>query len=110
MKIGLQVGQIKVIFNVGPLLGKTRHPLAYVHWFHPLQSVDHAMQMFCLMLSSWQHGLNAEVIPVDCICQPVHLIPHWRSGNMSGDEVDKVLLNKYIDLDLFDTLEGTVAM
>ena len=29
---------------------------------------------------------------------------------MSGDEVDKFLLNKYIDLDLFDTLEGTVAM
>ncbi|KIM57897.1 hypothetical protein SCLCIDRAFT_129426 [Scleroderma citrinum Foug A] len=69
-----------------------------------------ATQMFRLVLSSRQHGLNVEVIPVDCICQPVHLIPHWHSGNMSGDEVDKFLLNKYIDLDLFDTLEGTVAM
>ncbi|KIM51913.1 hypothetical protein SCLCIDRAFT_118261 [Scleroderma citrinum Foug A] len=110
MKIGLQVRQIKVIFNVGPLLSKTRHPLAYVHWFRPLQSIDHMTQMFCLMLSSQQHGPNVEVIPVNCICRPVHLIPHWHSGNMSGDEVDKFLLNKYIDLDLFDTLEGTVAM
>ena len=110
MRIGLQVGQIKVLFNVGPLFGKTRHPLAYVHWFRPLQSIDHATQMFRLVPSSWQHGPNAEVIPVDRICRPVHLIPHWCSGNIGGDEVEKFLLNKYIDLDLFHTLEGTVAM
>jgi len=29
---------------------------------------------------------------------------------MGGEEVDKFLLNKYIDLDLFDTLGGTVAI
>jgi len=29
---------------------------------------------------------------------------------MGGEEVDKFLLNKYIDLDLFDTLDGTVAI
>ena len=38
---------------------------------------------------------------VATICWPVHRIPHWRSGNIGGDEVDKFLLNKYIDLDLF---------
>ena len=68
------------------------------------------MQLFCLVLSSRQHGPNAEVIPVNRICQPVHLIPHWHSGDRVGEDVDKFLLNKYIDLDLFDTLDGTVAM
>ena len=29
---------------------------------------------------------------------------------MGGEEVDKFLLNKYKDLDLFDTLDGTVAI
>jgi len=29
---------------------------------------------------------------------------------MGGEEVDKFLLNKYMDLDLFDTLDGTVAI
>jgi len=29
---------------------------------------------------------------------------------MGGEEVDNLLLNKYIDLDLFDTLDGTVAI
>ena len=68
VKIGLQIGQIKVIFNIGPLLGKTRYPLVYVHWFCPIQSIDHAMRMFSVVPSSWQHGPNVEVIPVNRKC------------------------------------------
>ena len=110
VKIGLQIGQIKVIFNIGPPLGKTRYPLVYVHWFRPPQSIDHVTWMFRVVPSSRQHGPNAEVISVDHICRPVHLIPHWCGGSIGGDELDKFLLNKYIDLDLFDTLDGTVAI
>jgi len=29
---------------------------------------------------------------------------------MGGEEVDKFLLNKYIDLDLFDTFDSAVAI
>jgi len=87
-----------------------RPALVYVHWFRPLQSIDHAMRMFRVMPSSQQHGPNVEVISVDRICQPIHLIPHWHGGSMSGEEVDKFLLNKYIDLDLFDTFDSAVAI
>ncbi|KIK78050.1 hypothetical protein PAXRUDRAFT_36706 [Paxillus rubicundulus Ve08.2h10] len=51
---GMRVGQIKVIFKLPPSsnLGKTRHPLAYIHWFRPLQSFDDQMKMFRLTRSS----------------------------------------------------------
>ncbi|KIJ09550.1 hypothetical protein PAXINDRAFT_17361 [Paxillus involutus ATCC 200175] len=49
-------GQIKVVFKLPPsgLLGnlKTRHALAYIHWFRPLQSFDDPMRMFRLTRSS----------------------------------------------------------
>ncbi|KAF9237171.1 hypothetical protein BU15DRAFT_49017 [Melanogaster broomeanus] len=97
------VGQIKVIFKlpVSSFLGKTMHPLAYIHWFRPLQSFDDPTKMFCLTRSSRQHGPNAEVISVDRILHPCHIIPQW--GDIT--DVDKFLLNCYIDLDLFDRLQ-----
>ncbi|KIJ14080.1 hypothetical protein PAXINDRAFT_52302, partial [Paxillus involutus ATCC 200175] len=56
---------------------KTRHALAYIHWFRPLQSFDDPMRMFRLTRSSRQHGPNAEVVPVDRILRPCHIVPQW---------------------------------
>ncbi|KAF8835629.1 hypothetical protein BDN67DRAFT_1015386 [Paxillus ammoniavirescens] len=44
----MRVGQIKLVFKL-PLSGlplKMRHPLAYVHWFYPLQNFDDHMKIF----------------------------------------------------------------
>ncbi|KAF9235433.1 hypothetical protein BU15DRAFT_89590 [Melanogaster broomeanus] len=109
--VGTRVGQIKVIFKLPPSsnLGKTRHPLAYIHWFRPLQSFDDQAKMFRLTRSSRQHGPNAEVIPVDRILRPCHIIPQWggQVANRDVTDVDKFLLNRYIDLDLFNRLPTT---
>ncbi|KIJ10755.1 hypothetical protein PAXINDRAFT_25977, partial [Paxillus involutus ATCC 200175] len=51
--------------------------LAYIHWFCPLQSFDDPMRMFRLTRSSQQHGPNAEVVPVDHILRPCHIVPQW---------------------------------
>ncbi|KIJ09099.1 hypothetical protein PAXINDRAFT_45449, partial [Paxillus involutus ATCC 200175] len=42
---GGRVGQIKVIFKLPSFLGKTKHPLVYIHWFRPLQSFDNRSRM-----------------------------------------------------------------
>jgi hypothetical protein len=64
------------------------------------------MRMFRLTRSSRQHGPNAEVVPVDRILRPCHIVPQW-GGQVAGrdvGDVDKFVLNRYIDLDLFDRL------
>jgi len=79
-----------------------RHLLAYVHWFRPLQQFDHTLHMYWLSRSSCQNGPYAEVILVDHILQPCHLVPQWPRRMDAGfnmDKVDKFLLNKYIDSD-----------
>ena len=86
-----------------------RHLLAYVHWFCPLQQFDHTLHMFWLSRSSRQNGPYAEIIPVDRILRPCHLVPQWPQRVDAGfgtDEADKFLLNRYIDLDLFETLDS----
>ncbi|KAF8415947.1 hypothetical protein L210DRAFT_3320949, partial [Boletus edulis BED1] len=52
-------------------------PLAYVHWYRPLQSFDAEMKMFRVTRASRQHGPHAEIVPVDRIWRPCHLTPQW---------------------------------
>ncbi|KIJ19440.1 hypothetical protein PAXINDRAFT_43459, partial [Paxillus involutus ATCC 200175] len=56
---------------------KTRHLLAYIHWFRPLQSFDDQTKMYWLTRSSRQHGPHAEVISIDRILHLCHVIPQW---------------------------------
>lgn len=67
--------------------------------------------MFRLTRSSRQLGPHAEIVPVDRILRPCHLIPQWGPRQVADSEhidqlgdVDKFLLNKYLDLDLFEQL------
>ncbi|KAG6378031.1 hypothetical protein JVT61DRAFT_13710 [Boletus reticuloceps] len=58
--------------------------------------------MFCVTCASIQHGLHPEIVPVDHIWHLCHLMPHWGTAKVAGpacnvNEVDKFLLNKYID-------------
>jgi len=65
--------------------------------------------MFQLLHLSRQNGPYAEIIPVDHILRPCHLVPQWPwrvDAGFGTDEVDKFLLNRYIDLDLFETLDS----
>jgi len=65
--------------------------------------------MFRLLRSSRQNGPYAEVILVDHILRPCHLVPQWPRRMDAGfnmDEVDKFLLNKYIESDLFESLDS----
>ncbi|KAF8838500.1 hypothetical protein BDN67DRAFT_907205, partial [Paxillus ammoniavirescens] len=52
------------------------------------------------------HGPNAKVVPVDHIIRPCHIMPQWGGevAEQDVDNVDKFVLNQYIDLDLFDRL------
>ncbi|KAF8120405.1 hypothetical protein EV363DRAFT_1407675 [Boletus edulis] len=107
---GVHIGQIKVIFKLPPSnLSEASHPLAYVHWYRPLQSFDAETKMFRVTRASRQHGPHAEIVPVDRIWRPCHLTPQWGAAKVAAptcnvNEVEKFLLNRYIDLDLFDVL------
>ena len=101
--LGLHVGEIKVIFTLPPRLGNFPHPLLYIHWFRPLQTLDVVLQAFRIAKSSRQHGPNAVVLPANLLLRPCHLIPCF-SRQRVRDDVDEFYLNRYIDLDLFERL------
>ncbi|KAG1858503.1 hypothetical protein F4604DRAFT_1589396, partial [Suillus subluteus] len=76
-------------------------PLAYIHWFRPLQSFDENLHSFHLTRSSHQRGPNALVVPVYQVLRPCHLIPRvGRESEVQGE----FYLNRYIDLELFERL------
>ncbi|KAG1845206.1 hypothetical protein F4604DRAFT_1595729, partial [Suillus subluteus] len=76
-------------------------PLAYIHWFQPLQSFDENLHSFRLTSSSRQRGPNALVVPVHQVLRPCHLIPRvGRESEVQGE----FYLNRYIDLELFERL------
>ncbi|KAG1867160.1 hypothetical protein DFJ58DRAFT_714433 [Suillus subalutaceus] len=74
---GLRVGEVMVIFDLPSRFGHFPHPLAYIHWFRPLQAFDDNLQFFRLMRSSRQRGPNAAILPVNRILRPCHLVPRF---------------------------------
>jgi hypothetical protein len=99
--LGLQVGEVQVIFKLLSCLSKFPHLLAYIHWFWPLQTFDKNVHSFHLSKSSCQHGPNALVVLVHQVLHPYHLIP-WVGWEL--DMHEDFYLNRYIDLELFECL------
>ncbi|KAF8548754.1 hypothetical protein OG21DRAFT_1393316, partial [Imleria badia] len=52
-------------------------PLAYVHWFKPLNNLDHNVKMFRISRSSRNRLPNTAVVPITHLVQPCHLIPKF---------------------------------
>ncbi|KAG1848102.1 hypothetical protein F4604DRAFT_1883932 [Suillus subluteus] len=53
---GLRVGEVKVIFELPSCFRHFPRPLAYIHWFQPLQTFNDNLQSFKLMRSSLAAG------------------------------------------------------
>ncbi|KAF8122220.1 hypothetical protein EV363DRAFT_1183475 [Boletus edulis] len=107
---GLRVAEVRVIFRLPTHLGNYPHPLAYIHWFKPLQTFDDNVKMFCVSRSTRQRRPHAEIIPVDRIVQHCHLIPrfprgavhpHWIRGRALS-EAQHFYLNRHIDFRIFE--------
>ena len=77
---GLHIAEVCTIFRLPSHLSNYPHPLAYIHWFKPLQSYDNNVKMFRVSCSTRHHHPNAEVIPVHQIVQHYHLIPRFPQG------------------------------
>ncbi|TFK45442.1 hypothetical protein OE88DRAFT_1649304 [Heliocybe sulcata] len=107
---GLRVAQVRVIFKLPGELGGTneQEPLAYVHWFRPLQSIDPVGNMFKLVRSTRQSRPNASIIPVSAIVRTCHLAPRFGTAavmeSWATDDRNEFLLNKYIDHSMFEML------
>ncbi|KAH7904150.1 hypothetical protein BJ138DRAFT_1019522 [Hygrophoropsis aurantiaca] len=110
--VGLRIGQVKVIFTPPRHFATTTRPLAYIHWFRPLQAFDTNLSMFRLVRSSRHRAPNAAIVPVDRILRPCHLIPRFGAGAAQPgltaynalDTVDEFYLNRYIDFEFFERL------
>ncbi|KAF8131961.1 hypothetical protein EV363DRAFT_1398349 [Boletus edulis] len=107
---GLRVAEVRAVFRLPLHLGQYPRPLAYIHWFKPLQTYDRNVKMFRVSRSTRQRLPNAEIIPIDRIIQHVHLIPMfprgavhpcWIRGHALAD-CQHFYLNKYIDLRIFE--------
>ncbi|KAI6095825.1 hypothetical protein EDD16DRAFT_1491663 [Pisolithus croceorrhizus] len=109
---GMQLAQVRVIFNLPDHFGSYPHPLAYVEWFTTLQQHDPVSGLYVISHSTRNHCHNVGVISVDRIIHPCHLLA-WCGREISKDwTVDSVLekasffyVNSYIDLDMFLSLE-----
>lgn len=107
---GLRVAEVRAIFRLPSHLGNYPHPLAYVHWFKPLQTYDDNTKMFRISRSTRQRLPNTDVIPVHRIVQICHLIPvfprgavhpRWINGQALV-EARHFYLNRHIDLRMFE--------
>ncbi|KAJ3823454.1 hypothetical protein F5880DRAFT_1482181 [Lentinula raphanica] len=103
--IGLQVAQVRAIFELPTELGTFPHPLAYVEWFTPLRKLDTDSQMFRIERSERNHHNSASIIPVTHFFRSCHLIPYsgketdqsWTSET-SLDNCTSFQLNPYLRL------------
>lgn len=102
----LTVACVQVIFNLPKHLGTFPHPLAYVHWYRPLNKVDPITSMYPITPATCQRQPYAQVISIDQFYQGCMLIPQSNSKDMpasweNGEVLDlasKFFLNKYTDI------------
>ena len=105
LSLGLHVAQVQVIFKLPAEFGQYNHPLAYVHWYTPLQRTPNDLDtnMFTISRSSHNHHQHASIIPMAKIIQSCHLSPKF-SHNMPNtwtastvlDEATNFFLNPYL--------------
>ncbi|KAG8220610.1 hypothetical protein J3R82DRAFT_2863 [Butyriboletus roseoflavus] len=107
---GLRVTEVHAIFRLPPHLRNYPQPLAYIHWFKPLQVYDNNVKMFHVSCLTRQQLPNTEVIPVHRIIQHCHLIPwfpwgmvhpNWLHGYALAD-TEHFYLNRHINLKIFE--------
>ncbi|OSX66647.1 hypothetical protein POSPLADRAFT_1133402 [Postia placenta MAD-698-R-SB12] len=102
------------IFCIPETYGRfaSKHPLAYVEWFTPLQTICPDTGMFKISPSTRRHRHRTAIIPITQIARSCHLIPHW--GHVmdrtwaSADILDKCssfYVNPYLHHDDFLLLQ-----
>ncbi|KAL6300341.1 hypothetical protein BKA93DRAFT_752775 [Sparassis latifolia] len=73
---GLRIGQVRAIFRLPRQFGHYPRPLAYVEWFTEFrQCPDPNVNMYQVTRSTWQHQRHADIVHVDDLVRPCHLIP-----------------------------------
>ncbi|EIW78604.1 hypothetical protein CONPUDRAFT_91955 [Coniophora puteana RWD-64-598 SS2] len=84
-------------------------PLAYIHWYQPLNTIDASLSMYKIVRSSRLHGPHMSVVRISEILCSCHLIPYGGGDGVSSwtresalDNAETFLLNHYIDLDFFE--------
>jgi hypothetical protein len=115
---GLRVARVRVIFQLPPHIGTFLHPLAYVHWYTPLTTLDPATAMYQITPSTRNHLPNSEVISVDRIWRGCALIPQFGSASVPvswtrGDPLDlapKYYLGRHLDNHLFREYEKEMGL
>jgi hypothetical protein len=100
-----------------------RHPslpnnLAYVEWFSPFRAPHSDSGLFSITRSSRNNLPVSEIIPLQSIISPCHLIPgfgtkfhpaKWGSDNVL-EECKSFFLNKYLTIQTFFDLERHLHM
>jgi len=111
-----RAARVRVIFRLPSRFGSFPHPLAYVHWYRPLSTIDQATGMYYITQSTRRQAPHSEVVSIDRIWRACLLIPHfgstavpasWMSEN-TLDLAAKFYLDKYLDLHLFEHHEQHV--
>ena len=109
---GLSVAQIRVIFSLPKHLGYHPHPLAYIHRFRPLNTIDSSTGMYIVSRSTRNLRPNSAVVSVDNIVGGCHLLPRFsqhpaNSTWLSCSIIDNDLtyfFNDFINMYVFDYL------
>ncbi|KZT29566.1 hypothetical protein NEOLEDRAFT_1056163, partial [Neolentinus lepideus HHB14362 ss-1] len=105
------VAELHVIFRLPPELGQMTGYLAYIHWFRPFRAIDPATGMYRLSRSTRNNRPNAAIVPLSDVLRACHLCPwfssavdlSWKTETVL-EQATEFLLNKHIDLYMFDRL------
>ena len=119
LSLGLCVAQVWVIFKLPAEFGQYNHPLAYAHWYTPLQHTPNDLDtnMFAISRSSHNHHQHASIIPVAKILWSCHLVPKfgckipntWTSSTVL-DDATNFFLNPYLHHHEFFLLQYLVDL
>ncbi|KAL6300198.1 hypothetical protein BKA93DRAFT_740929 [Sparassis latifolia] len=119
---GLRVGQVRAIFRLPRQFGAYvraayLHPLAYVEWFTEFRlQPDSIVNMYQISRSTRNRARNAEIVHVDDLMRPCHLVLKcgtsidntWTTDNVYK-KASTFYLNPFIDGHMFYRSTGSCA-
>ncbi|KAJ7574917.1 hypothetical protein C8J56DRAFT_802318 [Mycena floridula] len=74
---GLRAARVRLIFSFPHDIGTFTQPLAFVNWYRPFRDPVPGLGMYQVALSTRQHEVHSEIIPISQIQQTCHFSPNF---------------------------------
>ncbi|RDB24482.1 hypothetical protein Hypma_008517 [Hypsizygus marmoreus] len=110
---GLRIAHVRVLFALPSVYRvQTPHPLAYVEWFTPFNTVDPITGLYTVKPSTRNRHVYGEIISIDRIVRNCHLLPKFGRRKDTSWTTENVVnrckvfyVSPYSDAHMFSLLK-----